>query len=61
MQTTQQIQKVSCVVCTSRAGVQKEKLEIASNAVSRAYCVQPTGIQKQTPLTKSYNFRNVFG
>jgi len=61
MQTTQQITKISCLACTTRTGDQKTKLETSSNAVARAYCVQPTGIQKQTYLTKSYNFRNAFG
>lgn len=61
MQTIQQITKISCVVCTTRLGNQKEKLETASNTLARAYCIQPTGIQKQPHLTKSYNFRNTFG
>jgi hypothetical protein len=59
MQTTQ-IRKIACVVCNTRVN-QKERLEQASNAVARAYCIKPGGIQKQTPLTKSYNFRNAFG
>lgn len=59
MQTTQQIQKVSCVVCNTKTDNQKTKLETASNLVARTYCSQPT-FQK-SPLTKSYNFRYVFG
>jgi hypothetical protein len=61
MQTTQQITRISCLACNTRIGEQKTKLETASNAVARAYCPQPSGIRKQTPLTKSYNFRNAFG
>ena len=59
MQTTQ-IQKIACVVCNTRIN-QKARLEQASNAVARAYCIKPGGIQQQTALTKSYNFRNAFG
>jgi hypothetical protein len=57
----QQIAKISCAVCNTTGNNQKKKLQIASNTVARAYCSQPTGIKKQTYLTKSYNFRNVFG
>jgi hypothetical protein len=59
MQATQRITKISCVVCNTKIGDQKTKLEQASNAVARAYCLQ-SNVQK-THLTKSYNFRNVFG
>jgi hypothetical protein len=60
MQTTQ-IQRISCVVCLTRLGNQKTKKQQAANEVARAYCPKLNCIETQTPLTKSYNFRNVFG
>ena len=49
MQTTQQITKISCLTCTTRAGEQKTKLETASNAVARAYCPQPLMTLRHNP------------
>jgi hypothetical protein len=67
MQTPFEIKRVSCVVCDTRIGNQKTKLQNAQNNVSKAYCIQNNivennnKIKSKSSLTTSYNFRNAFG